>query len=77
MSDHLLSGLPAVGVPKSLKNLTHPFKYGDFDELKRIVKKYSLAAIKMEVCRSTLPDRNFLKKVRDLANKNKIVLIFD
>ena len=31
----------------------------------------------MEVCRNTKPDTNFLKKVRKLANKNKIVLIFD
>ena len=31
----------------------------------------------MEVCRNTLPDISFLKQVRNLANKNNIVLIFD
>lgn len=31
----------------------------------------------MEVCRNTAPDITFLKKVRNLANKKKIVLIFD
>ena len=31
----------------------------------------------MEVSRNYLPENDFLKKVRDLANKNKIVLIFD
>ena len=31
----------------------------------------------MEVCRNTKPDKKFLKFVRNLATKNKIVLIFD
>ena len=77
LSQHLLPGLPPNGVPKALKNHTHPFKYGDFEELKKIVEKYPLAAIKMEICRGALPDKNFLKKVRSLANKKKIILIFD
>ena len=77
LSQHLLPGLPPNGVPKALKNHTHPFKYGDYEQLKKIVNKYPLAAIKMEVCRGSLPNTNFLKKVRSLANKKKIVLIFD
>ena len=31
----------------------------------------------MEVIRNEPPKNNFLKKVRELANKNNIVLIFD
>ena len=31
----------------------------------------------MEVCRNTEPNVTFLKRIRNLANKNKIVLIFD
>ena len=31
----------------------------------------------MEVSRNYMPKNNFLKKVRDIATKNKIVLIFD
>ena len=31
----------------------------------------------MEVVRNILPKDNFLKKVREIASKNKIVLIFD
>ena len=39
-------------------------------------KKY-LSAIKMEVSRNVKPKKNFLEDVRYLANKNKILLIFD
>ena len=77
LSEHLLPGLSPIGVPKVLKNHTHPFKYGALNELEKITKKFNLAAIKMEVCRSSLPDKNFLYKVRKLATKKKIVLIFD
>ena len=31
----------------------------------------------MEVVRNFEPENNFLKKVRDLATKNDIVLVFD
>jgi len=77
LSKHLLPGLEPKGVPKKLKGLTHPFKYGDFEQLKKISEKFNLAAIKMEVGRGSLPDRVFLKKVRKLATRKKIVLIFD
>ena len=77
LKNHLLPGLYPSGVPKSLKNTVHPFNYGDFNHLKRISKKYNLAAIKLEVGRSSLPDKKFLKKVRQFATKNKIILIFD
>ena len=77
LDDHLLPGLTPSGVPKQLKGTSHPFKYGDFEQLKKITNKYKLAAIKMEVGRGTLPDKKFLKKIRDLASKKKIILIFD
>ena len=77
LNNHHLPGLLPDGVPKNLKNTVHPFNYGDFEKLKKISKKYKLAAIKMEVARNALPDRDFLKKIRKFATKNKIVLIFD
>ena len=77
LSEHLLSGLDPIGVPKALKNLTHPFKYGDFESLVKIVKKNSIGTIKMEVARGSKPNYEFLSKVRNFANKNKIILIFD
>tara|TARA_B100000768_G_C11282719_1_gene379645 strand:+ start:4313 stop:5623 length:1311 start_codon:yes stop_codon:yes gene_type:complete len=77
LNNHHLPGLLPDGVPKNLKNTVHPFNYGDFEKLKKISKKYKLAAIKMEVARNALPDIDFLKKIRKFATKNKIVLIFD
>ena len=77
LSKHLLAGLEPTGVPKVLKNTVYPFNYGDLKELERIIKNKKVGVIKMEVARTELPDIKFLKKVRQLANKNKIVLIFD
>ena len=77
LSPHLLSNLNVGGVPKILNKTIYPFKYNDFYTLKKIVKKNNIGIIKMEVVRYDLPKNNFLKKVRDLADKNKIILIFD
>ena len=77
LSPHLLSNLNVGGVPKILNKTIYPFKYNDFYTLKKIVKKNNIGIIKMEVVRNELPKNNFLKKVRDLADKNKIILIFD
>jgi len=77
LSKHLLSGLDPNGVPKNLKNTVHPFNYGNINQLKKIIKNKNIGVIKMEVARNSLPDINFLKEVRKLANKNKIVLVFD
>ena len=77
LSNHLLKGLNIVGVPKELKNTIYSFKYNDFDYLSKLVKEKNIGIIKMEVLRNELPKNNFLKKVRKLANKNGIILIFD
>ena len=55
----------------------HPFEYNDFDELNNIINNNDIGVIKMEVVRSFGPKNEFLRKVRDLANKKNIVLIFD
>ncbi len=77
LNTHLLKGLSTDGVPKRLKGLTSTFNYGDFEKLKKIHKERKLSAVIMEVCRDTLPNINFLKKVRSFTSKNGIVLIFD
>ena len=43
----------------------------------KLLKEKNIGVIKMEVMRNHLPENNFLQKVRDLATKNNIVLIFD
>ena len=77
LSAHLLSGLNPNGVPKSLKNTVYPFNYNDFDELLSIVNANDIGVIKMEVVRNFGPEDNFLHKVRELATKRNIVLVFD
>ena len=77
LSGHLLSGLNPLGVPTSLKNTVFPFHYNNFEELEHIVKTENIGVIKMEVVRNFGPENNFLQKVRDLATKHNIVLIFD
>jgi glutamate-1-semialdehyde 2,1-aminomutase len=77
LSGHLLPGLDPAGVPKSLKNTVHPFNYNNYEELEKIVKNHPIGVIKMEVVRNFGPENNFLQRVRDLATKNNIVLVFD
>lgn len=77
LSSHLLPGLNPAGVPKCLKGTTTPFKYNDYEELLDIVENKNIGVIKMEVSRNFGPEDNFLQKVRDLATKKNIVLIFD
>ncbi len=77
LSNHLLPGLEPAGVPSNLKETVFPFRYNNFEELKRIVENRDIGVIKMEVVRNFGPEDGFLQKVRDLANQNDIVLIFD
>jgi len=77
LDGHLLPGLEPKGVPRSLKHSTLAFTYNDFDSLQKLVKEHDIGVIKMEVSRSVEPEGNFLKLVRKLATKKKIVLIFD
>ena len=77
LNQHLLPGLSPNGVPKTLRGSVFPFEYNDFNSLLNIVKNHKVGIIKMEVIRNEKPKNNFLKKVRDLATKNNIILIFD
>jgi len=77
LSKHLLDGLSPLGVPKNLKNSVFPFHYNNYEELLSIVNNNNIGVIKMEVIRNFGPENDFLKKVRDLATKRNIVLIFD
>jgi glutamate-1-semialdehyde 2,1-aminomutase len=77
LDGHLLPGLEPNGVPRNLKSTVHPFEYGNFLALKQMVDDEDIGTIKMEVSRSSEPDIEFLKKVRQLANDKNIILIFD
>jgi glutamate-1-semialdehyde 2,1-aminomutase len=77
LSGHLLPGLNPNGVPSDLRNTIFPFNYNNFSELETLVSQEDIGIIKMEVCRNQQPEDNFLQKVRDLATKKGIILIFD
>tara|TARA_B100001093_G_scaffold454604_1_gene464087 strand:+ start:11 stop:2041 length:2031 start_codon:yes stop_codon:yes gene_type:complete len=78
LDTHLISDLNTKGVPKNLKNSIYTFNYNDFNKLSEIIANdKQVGIIKMEVQRDNKPNNNFLKKVRKLADKNGILLIFD
>ena len=77
LTGHLLPGLNPIGVPSDLKGSVLPFTYNNFGELEVIVKNHDIGVIKMEVSRNEKPKDDFLLKVRNLASKNNIILIFD
>ena len=77
LEEHLLPGLEPNGVPKVLANTTHPFSFNDIEQLKRIVDKYDLAAIKLEVQRNEEPKKGFIEEIRKICTQKGIVLIFD
>ena len=77
LSNHLIPGLSVEGIPKNLAGTTFTFKYNDYERLCQLVKNHNIGIIKMEVIRNEEPKNDFLKKVRELADKNGIALIFD
>ncbi len=77
LDSHLIEGLKIGGVNSNLKGTIYPFKYNDFEGLKKLVRKHNIGIIKMEVIRDIPPKNNFLKKVRKLSNEKKVILIFD
>jgi glutamate-1-semialdehyde 2,1-aminomutase len=67
------------GVPKSVSDLSHQFKYNDISSLENIFNEYpnQVAGVILEPMNSTWPEDNFLQKVRALCTKNKTILTFD
>ncbi len=77
LDGHLLPGLSTAGVPSNLEGSVYPFNYNCVEELEQIVACHDIGAIKMEVSRNFEPEDEFLSKVREIADKNNIILIFD
>lgn len=77
LAGHLLPGLEPNGVPRDLKGSVRPFRYNNYPELEALVDRHDVGAIKMEVSRNMGPEDGFLEKVRALATRKGIVLIFD
>jgi len=77
LEEHLLPGLEPNGVPKALAGTVQPFSFNRLDQLESISANHELAAVKMEVQRTSPPDSDFLEGVRELCTRRGIVLIFD
>lgn len=77
LQGHLLPGLEPKGVPRNLQGTVHPFNYNDYEALEKLIQSQDIGVIKMEVMRNRGPENGFLEKVRKLATKHGIVLIFD
>lgn len=77
LSGHLLPGLEPNGVPKNLRGTVFTFSYNNYAELEQLIDEHDIGVIKMEVVRNREPEDDFLIKVRELATKRNIVLIFD
>jgi glutamate-1-semialdehyde 2,1-aminomutase len=67
------------GIPKSVVDLTHAFRYNDLSSLESIFSSFAkeVAAVIMEPMNTTFPNPGFLQGVKDLAHKYGALLIFD
>ena len=73
-----LSFYSSLGVPRAMRDSVLPFEYNNTDSLEELISKHKdIGTIKMEVERNEKPKNNFLEKIRKIATKNNLVLIFD
>lgn len=77
LAGHLLPGLDPQGVPRNLRGTVFPFGFNDIEALEALIGTGKIGVIIMEVARTFEPSPDFLRKVRELASANGIVLIFD
>lgn len=77
LAGHLLPGLDPQGVPRTLRGTVFPFAFNDVAALEALIATGRIGVIMMEVARTFDPSPAFLRKVRELATANGIVLIFD
>ncbi len=68
-----------AGVPKAVRELTHPFPYNDLASLEKLLEEHhgELAAVIMEPVNFVEPAPGFLEGVKHLAQHHGALLIFD
>jgi len=68
-----------AGVPKAVRDLTHPFAYNDLASLEKLFAAHpgEFAAVIMEPVNFVEPAPGFLRDVKELAHKHGALLIFD
>ena len=78
LDGHLIKGLSPNGVPQGLRGSVLTFHYNMIDELEGLIEKNrDIGTIIMEPCRGQKPKSKFLERVREIADENGIILIFD
>ncbi len=67
------------GVPKAVAELTKTFRYNDLESLKSLFEQHpgKIAAVIMEPVGLAEPKQGFLEGVKELAQKNGALLVFD
>ncbi|MFH2021081.1 MAG: aminotransferase class III-fold pyridoxal phosphate-dependent enzyme [archaeon] len=78
LDGHLLPGLHPLGVPRSLTGVSIPFEYNHAEQLEQIMEKNpDVGVIMVEPMRHHYPEKDFLRRVREIADKYGAILIFD
>ncbi len=79
LSNVLLPGLSAKGIPVGLSGTSIPFEFNNIEMFDRLIQESGgdFAAIVMEPRRSDPANPGFLEHVREVCKKHSIVLIFD
>ncbi len=69
----------SLGIPESVKSLTHSFEYNNSSTLKKLLEARpgDFAAVILEPIHSTDPVPGFLETVRELTHDHGALLIFD
>jgi glutamate-1-semialdehyde 2,1-aminomutase len=65
------------GIPNSIKKICQRFTFNDIDSLNKLIKNNDLSCVVMDCVARYYPKPGFLEDVRDLTQKNNIILIFD
>lgn len=67
-----------LGVPESVKALSHAFQYNDAQSLRSVFNEtQDVAAVIMEPMNTTYPNSSFLNEVREICDEFGALLIFD
>ena len=68
-----------AGVPRAVRELTHPFPYNDLSALEQVLDEHpkQFAAVIMEPVNFYQPVPGYLEGVKDLAHRHGALLIFD
>lgn len=67
----------SAGVPRSIKELTVQFIYGDLGQLEKVLSNKDIACVVLEPATTAHPPEGYLQGVRQLCDKYGTVLIFD